>query len=583
MKCRFCGKKIKNGETICRKCGKEVTEDINTEELIDAMPELHDEFDSITKMQIKDKKKKEKKKKREEQKVVRIVLAIVLVIVILAGVAGGMYYHKRKAEIDLEKQQTVKTSAIDAVLKKSFIAGGFGDLVVTDETTARAVIESQKEVFGILDVNSEFKLEREIKVGNETFYRFNQVYGDIAVYGGKMIVMADKDGNVIGLNGVYVPVIGLVAAYKIDKGSASAAMTEYINSLSDYAVVAGINISEIEKAICNVEDKTYLAYKSNISGYNSSSKYIAYDVFIDGVTGDGICVSVTSSFENESSITDEEIENSYIYEIVTASDKFNWNDETIAMAEEPISIDDITSGLASAYVTSVKNSVDKAYNYFDKTFAFKGLNGLGGSFKVYINSNDYVQEDLPVEKAMHTNNKIMFFREDLTQGDIDYNTVVHEYAHGVMRNIAGFRGTMELSENSAISEGLADVFAELAEASDKKEAPDWIHGERNILKPLEGYYTYIPADVKIESVDECYRYSTIVSHTAAKISQQVESVSTQNEFWFKALCFMTESTDFSELSSILNVVASNMYQQGKLDDTQYNHIAESIKMLDIVK
>ena len=68
MKCRFCGKKIKKGSNICDKCGKEVTEGLGTDELIDAMPELHDEFDNISKMQEKDKKKNEKKSKREENK-----------------------------------------------------------------------------------------------------------------------------------------------------------------------------------------------------------------------------------------------------------------------------------------------------------------------------------------------------------------------------------------------------------------------------------------------------------------------------------------------------------------------------------
>ena len=58
MKCRFCGKKIKKGENTCSKCGKEVTEGLATDELIDAMPELHDEFDNISKMQAKDKRTK---------------------------------------------------------------------------------------------------------------------------------------------------------------------------------------------------------------------------------------------------------------------------------------------------------------------------------------------------------------------------------------------------------------------------------------------------------------------------------------------------------------------------------------------
>ena len=56
MKCRFCGKRIKKNSNVCSKCGKEVTEGIATDELIDALPELHDEFDNISKMQQKERR-----------------------------------------------------------------------------------------------------------------------------------------------------------------------------------------------------------------------------------------------------------------------------------------------------------------------------------------------------------------------------------------------------------------------------------------------------------------------------------------------------------------------------------------------
>ncbi len=584
MKCRFCGKKIKRGEATCRKCGREVTEELKTDEIIEAMPELHDEFDNITKMQAKEKKKSEKKLKRAERKTTRIVVAIVLVIAILLGVAGGILYHKKKAEEAAKEQhQIVTTSAVDSVIKRSFVSESFNDITVTDENSAMDVISAVKESFGILDVNSEFRLEKEIKIGNGTVYRFKQVYSGIDVYGGVMVVMADNAGCVVGLNGVYIPTNGLSTEYKIDIGSASAAITEYVNSLGDYAVVKGTNITEIKKAVCNTEGKSYLTYTANVSGYNNLSKYMAYDIFVDAFSGQGVCISVTSSFENESVITSDDIENSYIYEMATANDKFNWNDEKMELAEEPLNINEITAGNASMYVAGVKNAVDSAYHYFNRAFNWKGLNGKGDTFKVYINSNEYVEEDLPTERAMYTNGKLMFFREDLTQGDIDYNTVVHEYAHGVMHNIVGFRGTMELTENSAIAEGLADVFSELAEATKNGIAPDWLHGERNLITPQEGYYTAVPDNISIESLDACYKHSTIVSHLAANIEQQFDNISLQNEFWFKVMCFMTQNTDFGELNSIINAVANNMYKEGKLNSVQHIIIAESVKQTDVIR
>ncbi len=581
MKCRFCGKRIKKNSNICSKCGKEVTEGLDTNELIDALPELHDEFDNISKMQAKEKKKKERKEKRAQHKTRRIVIAIIVVLAILGGVFAGMAYLKYKEQEEKEiKEQVITSSAIDSLVQKSFITGGFTDKIVTDAASAKEVVKEQSGTFSFVNADSEFEFLRELKIGTSTVYRFSQKYKGIPVYGGEMVLMADRSGKVIGLNGVYVPTDGLETSYLLGKGTASAAITEYVNSLEDFAVVRGINITDVKKAVCNTNNKSYIAYTANVSGYNSSSEYIAYDVFVDGLNGEGICVSVTSSFENGATATDDDISDSYIYKMATASDKFNWNDDTMELSKEPINIQDVTSGNSSAYVASVKTSVDSAYNYFNNVFGYKGLSGDGESFMVYINSNEYVEEDLPTERAMYTNGKLMFFREDLTQGDIDYNTVVHEYAHGVMHNIVGFSGTMEFSENSAIAEGLADVFAELAEATLTGVSPDWVHKDRILYEPKEGYQTAIPLNVTINSVSDCYSYSTIVSHLASQISQIVPNISAQNELWFKTMCLMTKNSDFSELSSILNAVVTNMYEEYKLTDTQYQQITGIIKVLD---
>ncbi len=580
LKCRFCGKRIKKNNNICSKCGKEVTEGLGTDELIDSLPELHDEFDNISKMQAKEERKKQRQQKRAEHKTRRIVICIVVILAILGGVATGMlYFRKKEAEEKEAEAKKITTSAVESLINKSFVTGGFDGLYATNAGEAKSVLTAFEDAFSFVDVANEFELDKEIKINNTTIYRFSQKYKGIPVYNGEMIIMANSQGEVIALNGIYVPTNGLTTSYGVDMGSASASITEYVNSLEDFAVVEGINITDIKKAVCNTNGKAYLTYTANVSGYNASAEYIAYDVFIDGITGKGVCVSVTSSFENDSLVTKDDIDESYIFSMSTASDKFNWNDESVSTATEPINIDDIKAGNASAYVSSVKNTVDYAYNYFNNNFGWKGLSGDGKSFEVYINANEYVEEDLPTEMAMYTNEKLMFFREDLTQGDIDYNTVVHEYAHGVMHNLVGFSGTMGFSENSSIAEGLADIFAELAESSMTGVAPDWIHKERTLYAPTEEYYISIPDIITISDVSECYHYSTIVSHFAFDIAQIVPDLNAQNEFWFKAMCLMTKNTDFSELSSIFNTVALNMYNEYKLTDTQYAEIISAVSGL----
>jgi len=585
MKCKFCGKNIKKNSEICACCGKSIYDEPETKDLIDAMPEIRDEFDKISQLQAQDKKRKERKKKREENKKSRIVVAIVLVVLILLGVAGGVVLYNIKGKQTKEKdaKKEVQTnSAIECELRKTIAGIGFTSEKITDAKSAKEAIKSAKGTLSIVDVDKEFELEKEIEIGDSKVYRFRQMYEGIPVYNGEVAIMADKDGEGTALNGIYVATDGLSTDYKINKGSASAKITEYVNSAgAEFAVVKGIRISDVEKVICYHEDKAYLAYSANISGYNEKNKFLAYDVFVDGVSGEGICMFYVSSYENGEALTGDEIEESYIYEIAAAGDKFNWNDPSVETARENLKISEIEAGEASPFVTSVKSSVDDAYGYFASAFNWKGLDGKGSEFKVYVNSNEYVEEDLPTEKAMYSNGELMFFREDWTQGDVDYNTVAHEYAHGVMSNIVGFAGTNSCTENAAIAEGLADVFAELAEAQKKGTAPDWMHGERNMYSPGEGYHISTNEAPTISTVKECYEYSTIVSHMAAFMSDRTNSTAIQNEFWFKVMCLMTKGTDFEEFQSIMNVVAAEMYEDGKFSDSQYSGIITGIEMVGL--
>lgn len=569
MKCRFCGKKIKKGSNVCEACGKEVTEGLGTEEIIDAMPELHDDFDKIAKLQDKDKKKKEKKQKRAENKSKRwkIALAVILVIVILAGaVVGALFYTGVLGE---EEVVVPTTSAIEGELKKTFAGVMFTDALITDEASAKAAISSGQNVLEFADVENEYEFDKKIEAGGSTVYRFRQVYQGIPVYGGEAVIAARADGTAIAYNCAYITTQGLTATHTINKAQAENAMIDYVSKLpDDYVIVEGVNMSEAQKVVTNSNGKTYLAYMANVSGYNRLDEYNAFDVFVDAVGGGGIGVVATSSFENETTTEAEEPEESYIYEMATVNDKFNWNNEKSTISEEKVMISDITAGNASPYITGVKNATDRAYNFFDNQYGWKGLDGQGTGFKVYVNSNEYVSDKTPTGNALYTNGKIMFFREDLTQGEIDYNTVVHEYAHGVIQNIAGVKGTKELNENAAIVEGMADIFGELAEMKQNGTA-DWIHGERDLAAPANGYYLTTSGAVNITGLRSCYAYSTVVSHMGSLSAGYIPDANALNEYWFFVSCLMTQHTDFSEFYQILDCVALSMYEEGKIDESAY--------------
>ena len=275
MECRFCGKKIKKDSNICEYCGKEINEGLGTDELIDAMPEIRDEFDKISQLQERDKKREEKKEKRAQNKKKRVIIAVILVAVILACVAGGVYYYTSNLRVEPQVEEPVlTTSAIDSMFQKSFAGAGFTEDLITDASSAKTALNGAKATFNIQDVESEYELAREMTVGDSKIYRFRQMYCGIPVFGGEAVIMTDSTGAAKALNIAHIETKGLTSTYLIDEGKASTAITEYVNSMADeYSIVNGVDISEIEKAVCNTEDKAYLAYRANVSGYNRNGEY----------------------------------------------------------------------------------------------------------------------------------------------------------------------------------------------------------------------------------------------------------------------------------------------------------------------
>lgn len=597
MKCKFCGEELKAGASFCQSCGKEQepagvsekSEETVTSKIMDAMPELHDELDRIGEMREKSKHRKR-----------RVVAAVIIILACVAGVWFGINYldgpKKNVQPVDGEAKTPV-TSGVPSEVNEKMMGNNFTNVKILDGATAEDAIDSVKAELGITDAGTSFEMKSKMTVGGDTYYRFSQTWGGLKVYGGEIVLVSSQNGTPLALNGRVVETDGLDLNAELDAGGASNAISEYVNKLSEeYRITGGINITTAEKTVCNFEGKTYLAYVSNVSGYNEKGEYVAYDAFVDADAGTGICVYAVSSYENDGeeaaqpeldgadpeqpdaaldSAAPLSAANSAMT-MFTVNDKFNWNDKTKTSALEEISKSDIASGNVSAYVAGTKSAVDKAYAYFADSFGYQGLDGKNGNFKVYLNANEYLKDKLPPEKALYTGDVLMFIREDLTSGELDANVAAHEYAHGVMRNIAQFDGTRQNSENAAIAEGLADVFGELSEARYSGGAADWVHGDRDLTAPKNGYLTKLSGKTEINDLTGCYRCSTIVSHAAYQMNINGVDTDALGELMFKSLCLMTKGSGFSQWRSVTEFTAKCMADAGRLTEEQFAAVTAAL-------
>ena len=319
-------------------------------------------------------------------------------------------------------------------------------------------------------------------------------------------------------------------------------------------------------------------------------------MFVDADSGSGIYVSDTASYEKEnivddvadaafsSSLTDENATlkqpqtkapvsaKGANYGIYTVNDKFNWNVSAKTASLEEMTTLDLESGNVTKFVADTKYAVDSAYSYFTAEHGWFGLDGKNSKFKVLLNANEYAKDNLPPEKALYSNNVLMFIETDIATTSIDKNVVAHEYAHGVMAHIAGLSGTNAKKENAVIAESMADIFAEFAEGT----SPDWKHGDRNFTQVQAGYYYEVGDDVKILDIRDCYRYSTIISRSANRMYADGIGTKKLGELFFRSLLTMTRYDNFEDFGTILELNAKIMNNNGTLSDVQFGIVTTAL-------
>ncbi|MBR4874354.1 MAG: hypothetical protein IKU87_00825 [Clostridia bacterium] len=571
MKCTNCGKRIKKNAVCCKHCGKNFSEEKTSSELIDAMPELHDELHKISKMRENAQNKHPKKP---------YIICAILVLACLLGVWFGINYYNEK-EKQTNAEVILVSSGVSGSAQNIFYEDGISAAELKDSESAQNALNDRLPALFVADENTKYSLKDEYTVKNNTYYRFKQTFCGVDVCGGELVLASLNNGSKTLITGTLIETDGLSIKHQIGSGSASNAISSYISKLpSEFVIATGTNVTEPKKVVCNFENVTYLAYTANVSGYNENGEYTAYDVFIDAGNGNGITISHTSSFENsgeESNIssqilTDDEVvyDSPVSYHMV--NDKFNWNDETKTSAVERINVEDFSGGFVSPYVVSTKKAVENAYSYFENKFGCKGLDGKSGHVRVYLNANEYLDEKLPPYRAMYTRDILMFIREDLTSGELSLNTAVHEFAHGIMKNVANLCGTQSLTQNSVISESLADVFGELSELS-LTGASDWIHGGTNLSTPGAGYYVAFPETINIENTTSVYALSTVIGHSYYKMYESGISADILGDLAFNTVMLMTSSTDFKDFLTITQYLANSMSEEGRITPEQLSMVS----------
>lgn len=260
------------------------------------------------------------------------------------------------------------------------------------------------------------------------------------------------------------------------------------------------------------------------------------------------------------------------------------------------------------------NTLQSIANYYEKINAEQNTSVIvtindsfdpDNAFGAYGDIINVTNATIPYEKE---NIISIFFGQDLCNdiyGHLD--TLGHEYMHGI--NHSYFKSDKD--EASAIDEAYADIFGELSESLIKKQSPNWIHGQRNMVNPHEYDNAKYPYPASINDLENAKTFtdddgalwyyttadsgtdfshfaSTIISHCAYLMWNGIDGTSERKiqqselgELWYRSLLFLQDNADFEQCRNSVELAARSMLKNNEITDEQYKTVIMAFERVGI--
>ncbi|MGN0523937.1 MAG: M4 family metallopeptidase [Eubacterium sp.] len=561
MKCKNCNNKINSNEKICPNC--------------------------VTEM---------KPKKALNKKAKAFIAFACCVVLIISGTIGGLYFYR---------QNNIKDE-----YSSNYISFGadFTNVKVTDEKSALEAISSVAEIIGIENVEKELETSSTDVVDNDTYYRFQQYYNDIPVYGKSLCLVADKDGKVVSLTTNYnniskfdyenlneydntVIYIKNEKAYLCTKQYKSIGFETYLTfndiktgkeivSLCQTLTLNGDSYIIKQNGEYKIHDQN-----RNLVLLNSNQKVLEMD---ETITSNGNRKRIFYTDDNLSNTRDTDIGTFYrnnVREEIT----YNINNDISFVTSS--NIDNIDQN-----AINTMESVEKTYQYYADFLERKGFDNHNS--KMYITYNDKYYNDSEYEnnygKNAYSNESVLKFGYALNTASIDI--IAHEFTHSVERTISNMTYA---GESGAIMEGYSDTFGEIIQAYYKdNKTPDWeidfAGGKRNIANPEKQNLPQSIDDDYFKPTDDSYDNgnvhgnSTVISHSAHLMWNGIDGdeskridCDTLANLWYRTLFIMQSDATFQQFANNMTLTATHMVRNGELTANQLQCVLEAFDEVGI--
>jgi len=492
---------------------------------------------------------------------------------------------------------------------------GTFDEKVSEDYEALEFIDSYADQIGIEDAFDELSFVSETTFEDCTFYKFQQVYDDVPVYGNQLIVSVDKDGIVDSVSGGYTPV-DISTDPSIDQEEAEKIAKEHIGGEAE------IISSELTIRPYTDSGSAKLTYDIRVFGETEYS-----ELFIDADSGDII---------TENDLTDKALEtvnanfDGRIYKVdleeslgglvadykvmdykrnISVSDASNHSyfgpaikakirfdilnglpydpvmcvkkDEVLSDGSMIISAVPNTSSMEELLdekdptenkeVTEIAikalSTLQNAYDYYDNVLGWKSIDGKGMPLWIFaaVHNSDPEAQDFDMLKPTEEyfpNSAFIGGTNTFLFGGINNKPVSgpgitgHEFTHGVVDN------TAHISDDpkpKSINEGYADVMGSIISGDwlfikneMSSDIPNIEYHIRNAIDPVKNFNPdKVGGEYYLEDPHDEHVNATIVSHSAYLMSENGLSNEKIAKIFLNSLFRLSSYPDFEETAHAL--------------------------------
>lgn len=500
------------------------------------------------------------------------------------------------------------------LLLKYCVSGGSVDSVATSFTARNAdeairQLEKMSDEFGYENALSELTEKSTTVIDGDSYYRLQQNYQGVPVYGSTVVCVTDENGKVISVTGNVVDI-------ETSSGIMPTVSKDDVNeSIHNYLEVRiGADGSHAE--IVSLDNKALCIYALDDNGEHRLAYCLnlgIYEFVIDAHTAEVLCCTQTIYEEITSSIgyaaSDVDRNNGFSIEKrgehyyvmsdssrglavytfngrISKDDKGFWEDRATLVESTDVIFGNTEAESALEYEEGAELllNVTAIHDYFTSL----GFSSLASDTRLYYNDG-YDSGENALGGKVDGHGVISMGAET---GVRCIDVIAHEYTHFVSRELVGWIGNCE---NGALNEAMSDIFGEIIESKVTGKEIDWMMDEyRNIKEPFwlrnpivyKGVYWQETSD---PSKDNDYGYvhnnSTVISHSAYLMWNGIDGNASKKidtdklaKLWYRAMLMMPSDCDFSTCRQMVEWAALSV---DGMSDAQRQCIAEAFDTVGI--